>query len=97
MLMIEATDQGARVLEPIDWANAVAMQSAGSVLLRQTEREEVWFDMAAVAANSIALAVAVSWLGVAQEQRRALRLTNLSDEFIGVIEFSGLADLFRAT
>ena len=73
------------------------MRLAGAALLEQTEREELRFDMSAVAANSIALAVAVSWLGVAQEQQRTLRLTNLSDEFIGVIEFSGLADLFRAT
>lgn len=95
--MIERTEQGARVLQPIQWTNAVAMRAAGAALLKESEREEVHIDMSAVAANSIALAVAVSWLGIAREQEQTVRLTNLSDEFIGVIEFSGMADLFRAT
>lgn len=75
----------------------MAVRTAGAQLLRESEREEVHIDMAAVSANSIALAVAVSWLSVAREQEQQVRLVNLSDEFIGVIEFSGLADLFRAT
>ena len=94
--MIEATDQGGRVVEPIEWANAVAVRDAGVALVMQGEREEVLIDMSAVAANSIAIAVVVSWLGVARQHKRKVQLTNLSDEFIDVIEFSGMAELFRA-
>ena len=95
--MIETTEQGGRVVEPIEWTNAVAVRDAGARLLAQADREEVLIDMSAVAANSIALAVAVSWLSVARELKRKMRLTNLSDEFIDVIEFSGMAELFPST
>jgi len=38
--------------------------------------------------------VALAWLAAANRARKELRLNNLSSDFNGVIEFSGIAPMF---
>jgi len=47
-----------------------------------------------VEATSVAVAVALAWLAAANRARKELRLNNLSSDFNGVIEFSGIAPMF---
>jgi len=92
--LIVETATGGVVDTPITLANANAMSAAGDAFIKTNATMQVQLDMAKVAPSSVAVAVALSWLASAQRHRKELCLSNLSADFSGVIEFSGIASMF---
>jgi len=82
------------VLVPITLANANAMAQAGGEFIAASKSPSVQLDMTKVAANTVAVAVTLAWLGQAQSHDKELCLGNLSADFSGVIEFSGISSIF---
>ena len=48
-----------------------------------------------VEATSVAVAVALAWLAASTRESKELCLGNLSSDFSGVIEFSGITSMFE--
>lgn len=92
--LIVTTATGGVVDTAITLANANAMSAAGEAFIEASDSSQVQLDMAKVAPSSVAVAVALSWLASAQRHRKELCLSNLSADFSGVIEFSGIASMF---
>ncbi len=92
--LIVATAEGGVIDTAITLANANAMSAAGEAFIGATDAVQVQLDMAKVAPSSVAVAVALSWLASAQRHQKELCLSNLSADFSGVIEFSGIAPMF---
>jgi len=79
---------------PITLENANAMTLAGEQFIAASPEALVRLDMKNVEATSVAVAVALAWLAAASHEKKELRLSNLSSDFSGVIEFSGIASMF---
>jgi len=92
--LIKATAEGGVVDTAITLANANAMSAAGEAFISASDAVQVQIDMTKVAPSSVAVAVALAWLASAQSYRKELCLSNLSTDFSGVIEFSGIASMF---
>ncbi len=95
----QATVQGpattaGEVTAPITLTNANAMTNAGEQFIAHSPTVAVKLDMQKVEATSVAVAVALTWLAVASRQGKQLSLSNLSSDFSGVIEFSGISSMF---
>lgn len=82
------------VAYPVTLDNANAMAQAGKEFIASSSAALVRIDMHNVEATSVAVAVALAWLAAANRARKELRLNNLSSDFNGVIEFSGIAPMF---
>jgi len=74
--------------------NANAMAIAGEEFITTCADDRVCLDMHNVEATSVAVAVALAWLAAANHCNKELRLSNLSSDFSGVIEFSGVTSMF---
>lgn len=92
--LIVVTPTGGAVATPITSNNANAMSAAGEAFIKSSKTVKVELDMAKVAPSSVAVAVALSWLASAQQHSKELCLGNLSADFSGVIEFSGISSMF---
>ena len=82
------------VAVPITLANANALTAAGERFIASSPTIVVGLDMKNVEATSVAVAVALAWLAVASREGKELCLSNLSSDFNGVVEFSGIASMF---
>jgi len=97
-VVVEAVGDGARVTKAITIRNAPRMRLAGDEFIadwraRHDGIAPLVFDMAQVQANSVAVAVVLSWLATAHKVDAGLQFANLSSDFIGVVEFSGLSQM----
>ena len=79
---------------PVTLENANAMALAGEQFIVKSSEALVRLDMQQVEATSVAVAVALAWLAAAGRVGKELRLSNLSSDFTGVIEFSGITSMF---
>ncbi len=79
---------------PVTLENANAMALAGEQFITASPEALVRLDMKNVEATSVAVAVALAWLATASQIGKELRLSNLSSDFTGVIEFSGITSMF---
>lgn len=82
------------IAESITLQNANAMRAAGERFIASSKTVQVRLDMRAVEATSVAVAVTLAWLGSAARAGKELCLSNLSADFSGVIEFSGITSMF---
>ena len=82
------------VCAAITVANANAMSDAGDDYIAASPTADVNIDMRNVDATSVAVAVSLAWLASAARHSKALHLSNLSADFNGVIEFSGISSMF---
>lgn len=82
------------VSTPITLTNANAMSAAGEAFIAASKTLEVQLDMEKVEPSSVAVAVTLAWLASARRHRKELRLSNLSADFNGVIEFSSITSMF---
>lgn len=80
---------------PVTLANANAMVAAGEAFISGSTAAKVSLDMQNVEATSVAVAVALAWLAAATRESKELCLGNLSSDFSGVIEFSGITSMFE--
>ncbi|MEM7220156.1 MAG: STAS domain-containing protein [Pseudomonadota bacterium] len=91
--LFESTPTGARLLVDIDWDNANVVRAAGEALIRAADTT-ARFDLSSLDATSPAVAVAIDWLRAARDAQVDLGFDGLSPELQGVLEFSGLSQLF---
>ena len=94
---VPGDDQHAQgeIAVPVTLSNANAMTAAGEAFITESSASKVSLDMQNVEATSVAVAVALAWLAAAARESKELCLSNLSSDFSGVIEFSGITSMFE--